>query len=253
MSQLGGYKTGGTIHIVVNNQVGFTTDYLDARSSTYCTDVAKITRSPVFHVNGDDAEAIIFTVKLALEFRQHFHSDIFIDILSYRKYGHNEGDEPRFTQPLLYKAIAVHPNPRDIYSEKLVMQSVFTEEEIKSCEREFDEFLESKFALIKDIKRLHIKQFLQEDWKGFIHPVTEDFFTIIKTGVNVKKLKDISDRINYLPPGVPFFNKTIKLVEDRNKMISEGKVDWAMAELLAYGSLITEGIPVRLSGQDSVR
>jgi 2-oxoglutarate dehydrogenase E1 component len=253
MSELEGYKTGGTIHIIINNQVGFTTNYLEGRSSTYCTDIAKVTKAPVFHINGDDVEAIVFTIKMAIEYRMEFQSDVFIDILSYRKYGHNEGDEPRFTQPLLYKAIAIHPNPRDIYSQKLVSQSIFTEAEIIANEKEFDDFLESKFALIKDIKRLHIKQFLQEDWKGYIHPATEDFFTEIKTGVAIKKLKDLGARINYLPHGVPFFNKTIKLVDERNKMISEGKVDWAMAELLAYGSLITQGIPVRLSGQDSVR
>ncbi|MFW6277261.1 MAG: thiamine pyrophosphate-dependent enzyme, partial [Prolixibacteraceae bacterium] len=119
MSQVNANRTGGTIHLVINNQVGFTTSYLDARSSTYCTDVAKVTRSPVFHVNGDDVEALIYTIKLAMEFRQKFQSDIYIDILCYRKYGHNEGDEPRFTQPLLYKAISKHPNPRDIYIEKL--------------------------------------------------------------------------------------------------------------------------------------
>ena len=116
MSQLPGYKTGGTIHLVINNQVGFTTPYIEARSSTYCTDVAKVTRSPVFHVNGDDVEALVWTIKLAMEFRQKFHSDVFIDILCYRKYGHNEGDEPRFTQPMLYKAISKHKNPRDIYA-----------------------------------------------------------------------------------------------------------------------------------------
>jgi len=120
MSQLDGYKTGGTVHLVINNQVGFTTNYLDARSSTYCTDVAKTVLSPVFHVNGDDVEALVFTVKLAMEFRQKFHRDVFIDVLCYRKYGHNEGDEPRFTQPLLYKAIAAHPNPREIYVQQLV-------------------------------------------------------------------------------------------------------------------------------------
>ena len=170
MSDLEGYKTGGTIHIIINNQVGFTTNYLEGRSSTYCTDIAKVTKAPVFHINGDDVEAIVFIIKMAIEYRMEFHSDVFIDILSYRKYGHNEGDEPRFTQPLLYKAIAIHPNPRDIYSQKLISQAIFTEDELRASEKEFDDFLESKFALIKNIKRLHIKQFLQEEWKDFIHP-----------------------------------------------------------------------------------
>ena len=145
MSQLPGYKTGGTIHLIINNQVGFTTNYLEARSSTYCTDVAKVTRSPVFHVNGDDVESIIFTVKLAMEFRQKFHSDVFIDILCYRKYGHNEGDEPRFTQPLLYKAIEKHQNPRDIYAEKLASLEVMTLAETSKLNQEFDQHLEVKY------------------------------------------------------------------------------------------------------------
>ena len=253
MSELDGYRTGGTIHIVINNQVGFTTNYLEGRSSTYCTDIAKVTKSPVFHVNGDDVEALVFTARMAIEYRQEFQSDVFIDILSYRKYGHNEGDEPRFTQPLLYKAIAEHPNPRDIYCDKLAGQGVYTADEMKQLDRDFDNFLESKFSLINSIKRLHIKQFLEEDWKGFVHPTTEDFFTLVKSGVTVKKLKEIAGKINTLPTDLSFFNKTIKLVQDRNKMVAEGRVDWAMAELLAYGSLVTEGIPVRLSGQDSVR
>ncbi len=143
MSQLPGYKTGGTIHLVINNQVGFTTNYLEARSSTYCTDVAKVTRSPVFHVNGDDVEAIVYTVKLAMEFRQKFHADVFIDILCYRKYGHNEGDEPRFTQPLLYKAIEKHRNPRDIYADKLAEMGVLTLDEASTLNQEFDKHLVS--------------------------------------------------------------------------------------------------------------
>ena len=253
MSELPGYRAGGTVHIIINNQVGFTTNYLEGRSSTYCTDIAKVTKCPVFHINGDDVEALVFATRMAIEYRQEFQSDVFIDILSYRKYGHNEGDEPRFTQPLLYKAIATHPNPRDIYSQKLTEQGVFTAEETKLLDREFDDFLESKFALIKNIKRLHIKQYLEEDWKGFIHPVTADFFQPLKTGVPVKKLLEIAGKINTLPSDLQFFNKTIKLVEERAKMIENGKVDWAMAELLAYGSLVAEGMPVRLSGQDSVR
>src|SRR6056297_105280 len=124
MSELNGYKTGGTIHIVINNQVGFTTSYLDGRSSTYCTDVGKVTKAPIFHVNGDDAEALVHVVRLAVDYRQTFHTDVFIDILAYRKYGHNEGDEPRFTQPILYKAIAKHPNPRDIYKKQLAEKNV---------------------------------------------------------------------------------------------------------------------------------
>ena len=146
MSQLNGYRTGGTIHLVVNNQVGFTTSYLDARSSTYSTGVAKVTRSPVFHVNGDDVEAMVYTIQLAMEFRQKFHTDVFIDILCYRKYGHNEGDEPRFTQPLLYKMIEKHPNPRDIYAEKLEKLGIMSAKESQEKVRSFDQFLEEKYT-----------------------------------------------------------------------------------------------------------
>ncbi|MFW6370009.1 MAG: thiamine pyrophosphate-dependent enzyme, partial [Bacteroidota bacterium] len=153
MSQLEGYRTGGTIHLIINNQVGFTTSYLDARSSTYCTDVAKVTRSPVFHVNGDDVEALVYTIQLAMEFRQKFDTDVFIDILCYRKYGHNEGDEPRFTQPVLYKAIAKHPNPRDIYAEKLEKMGIMSREEMRKMIKDFDGFLEEKFEESEKIER----------------------------------------------------------------------------------------------------
>ena len=137
MAQLKGYKNGGTIHIVINNQVGFTTNYLDARSSTYCTDIAKVTLCPVFHVNGDDIEAVAHTLKIASEYRQKFNKDVFIDLLCYRKYGHNEGDEPRFTQPKLYDIISKHPNPREIYKSKLINEKVLDISEIDAADQEF--------------------------------------------------------------------------------------------------------------------
>ena len=252
MAQLDGYKTGGTIHIVVNNQVGFTTDYLDARSSTYCTDVAKITRSPVFHVNGDDAEAIIFTVKLALEFRQRFHSDIFIDILSYRKYGHNEGDEPRFTQPLLYKAIAQHPNPRDIYAKKLIESGLMTQQEADQEIEAFNNTLEEKYEESKKIKKVKIKNFLVKEYKPYRLPKSSEVDKT-QTTVSASKLIELANRVNTLPADKKFFDKIIKLLDNRKQLIEENKVDWALAEQLAFGTLLTEGIPVRLSGQDSQR
>ncbi|MEI6677192.1 MAG: 2-oxoglutarate dehydrogenase E1 component [Mariniphaga sp.] len=252
MSLLPGYKTGGTIHIVVNNQIGFTTDYLDARSSTYCTDVAKITRSPVFHVNGDDAEAIIFTVKLALEFRQHFHSDVFIDILSYRKYGHNEGDEPRFTQPILYKAIAQHPNPRDIYASKLIETGIMTQQEVTEEITAFDQHLEEKFEISKSIEKVKIKSFLVDEYKQYRFPEPTEINST-PTAVSVIKLKELGNQINTLPPEKKFFGKIVKVLDDRRQLIADNKVDWALAEQLAFATLLTEGIPVRLSGQDSER
>ena len=252
MSLLSGYKTGGTIHIVVNNQIGFTTDYLDARSSTYCTDVAKITRSPVFHVNGDDAEAIIFTVKLALEFRQHFHCDVFIDILSYRKYGHNEGDEPRFTQPFLYKAIAQHPNPRDVYANKLIASGVMTQKEILEDIEAFNQHLEEKYEISKSIEKVKIRSFLVEEYKSYRFPEpAEQNFT--PTGVSENKLKELAIQINTLPDETNFFGKIVKLLSDRRQLIEDNKVDWALAEQLAFATLLSEGIPVRLSGQDCER
>jgi len=253
MSQLDGYKTGGTIHLVINNQVGFTTSYLEARSSTYCTDVAKVTRSPVFHVNGDDVEAIIYTVKLAMEFRQKFNSDVFIDILCYRKYGHNEGDEPRFTQPVLYKIIEKHPNPRDIYSEKLNSLGVMSLEESKKEVKEFDQFLESKYNESEKIEKVKIRKFLINEYKPFSLPKKESFDINIKTGVSVKTLNEIADKINYLPNDLAFFKKVDRIISDRKMMMKDGRLDWAMAELLAYGTLVNEGHPVRLSGQDSER
>ncbi|MGQ8335391.1 2-oxoglutarate dehydrogenase E1 component [Sunxiuqinia sp. A32] len=253
MSQLNGYKTGGTIHLVINNQVGFTTNYLDARSSTYCTDVAKVTRSPVFHVNGDDVEAMIYTIELAMEFRQKFHSDVFIDILCYRKYGHNEGDEPRFTQPLLYKSISSHKNPRDIYAEKLVEKGIFSKVDTKSEIKTFDEFLSSKYKESEKIEKLKIKKFLIEEYKDFQVAQKTDFSKSIKTGVVREKLIEIAAKINYVPEDQKFFNKINRIISDRRMMILDDRLDWAMAELLAYGTLLEEGHPVRISGQDSER
>jgi 2-oxoglutarate dehydrogenase E1 component len=253
MSQLEGYKTGGTIHIVINNQVGFTTNYLDARSSTYCTDIGKVTLSPVFHVNGDDPEALIHTIKIAVEYRQKFHTDVFIDLLCYRRYGHNEGDEPRFTQPTLYEIIANHPNVRDLYSAMLTEQGIVSSDEVKQLEQEFDKQLENKLQEAKAKKGVKVQRFMAESWVGLRYSKEEDFHKSPNTGVNKDKLVEIAKRINSLPSDKPFFKKLAKLVEDRNEMVNNNRVDWAMAELLAYGSLLTEGHPVRLSGQDSER
>lgn len=253
MSHLKGYKTGGTIHLVINNQVGFTTNYLDARSSTYCTDVAKVTRCPVFHVNGDDVEALIYTIKLAMEFRQKFNSDVFVDILCYRKYGHNEGDEPRFTQPLLYKAIASHKNPRDIYGEKLVELGILTAEQMNQEILDFDNLLEEKYHESEKIEKLKIKKFLVNEYADYYKPAKVDFSQRIDTRVPKDKLIELADRINSIPDDKVFFNKVNRIVSDRKMMISDNKLDWAMAELLAYASLLNDGYPVRLSGQDCER
>lgn len=253
MAKLPGYMTGGTIHVVVNNQVGFTTNYLEARSSTYCTDVGKVTNCPVFHVNGDDAEAIVYVFELAMEYRQKFQSDVFIDILSYRKYGHNEGDEPRFTQPTLYKIIASHPNPRDIYGQQLINQGVLSEEEIRQLNVEFESYLEEEFKASELIKKMSIGPFLPDLWKGYKYAVKGDFEVTYPTGVAKYVLHKLFERINTLPSDMQFFSKVYKILEDRKKLVDSNKVDWAIAELLAYATLVDDGHPVRLSGQDSER
>ena len=253
MSKLAGYKTGGTLHLVINNQVGFTTNYLDARSSTYSTDVAKVTLSPVFHVNGDDVEAVLYTVQLALEYREKFHTDVFIDLLCYRKYGHNEGDEPRFTQPILYKAIASHPTVRDIYAKHLIETNVLGQEEVYDVQRKFNERLEENLTEAVQNETVEVKHFLQEKWSKFRYSKPEDFDSSIETGVDKQTLLTLSEKINYLPEDKKFFSKIEKIVQERKNFISEGRVDWALAELLAYASLVNEQHPVRISGQDSER
>lgn len=253
MSELNGYKTGGTIHIVINNQVGFTTNYLDARSSTYCTDIGKVIKAPIFHINGDDVEALVHTVRLAMEYRQKFYTDVFIDILSYRKHGHNEGDEPRYTQPTLYKAIAKHPNPLDIYAQQLMTEGILDEKEIKKQEIDFDAFLDDKLEISKGIGKVQIQQFLRDNWKGFKYTESTDFGKHFPDDVTSELLVFIGEKICYLPENEKFIKKTIRLVEERKKMLTNNKLDWAMGELLAYGTLVYEGHPVRISGQDSVR
>jgi 2-oxoglutarate dehydrogenase E1 component len=253
MSLLKGYRTGGTIHLVVNNQIGFTTNYVDARSSTYCTDVAKVTLSPVFHVNADDVEAVAYTVQLALEYREKFHRDVFIDILGYRKYGHNEGDEPRFTQPLLYKAIAEHPDARKIYSDKLLSLGEVEATLAKEMEVEFKAMLQRSLDTAKQVKKKKVNTALEGSWKGLRGSNHEDFKSSPVTGVDRKTVIGIAKKITELPADKKFFTKTVRLFEDRKKMIDAGRFDWAMGELLAYGTLLYEGFPVRVSGQDVER
>jgi 2-oxoglutarate dehydrogenase E1 component len=254
MERLEGYRTGGTLHIVINNQVGFTTNYLDARSSTYCTDIAKTILAPVLHVNGDDVEAVIHATHFAMEYRQRYHRDIFIDLLCYRKYGHNEGDEPRFTQPVLYKAISKHPNPKEIYSQRLQEQGVIDKAFIKELEQEFKDVLEMRFDESKKIERNTITQFMKEEWQNYRTADEKDFEKEIDTTFDIQRLKGIAKTITTLPEDKKFFTKIKKLMADRWAMVDErNALDWGMAELLAYGSLISDGFNVRLSGEDSER
>ena len=253
MAQLDGYRAGGSVHIVINNQVGFTTNYLDARSSTYCTDIAKTTLAPVFHVNGDDVEAVVQAMTIALEYRQTFNRDVFVDLLCYRKYGHNEGDEPKFTQPKLYKAISKHPNPRDIYLDKLIGDKVISEEEGKALKEKFHEVLEDDFGASKQIEKATVKHFLNRTWEDFIYAKEGDVFKSINTKVAKKKLTELGDKLSTLPEGKKYFRKIVKLMKDRKAMIQEDRLDWGSSEMLAYATLLDEGHPVRISGQDVER
>ncbi len=254
MSQLNGYKTGGTIHIVVNNQIGFTTNYLDARSSTYCTDVAKVTLSPVLHVNADDVEAVCHAVEIALKFRMKFKRDVFIDLLGYRKYGHNEGDEPRFTQPNLYKAIAKHKNLKDIYAAQLIYEGTIDNEYLKSITAEYKSMLEEEFEKSKLESTSKLKEFMESTWKGFVRQRLEAMLQPVDTTYPAKDLKNIAKIVSTVPDGVKFVRKAERILQGRAKMVFENDaLDWGMAETLAYGSLLEEGFNVRISGQDVER
>lgn len=254
MAGLDGYKTGGTIHLVVNNQVGFTTNYLDARTSTYCTDIAKVTLSPVLHVNADDVEAVVHAMLFALDYRMKFGGDVFIDLLGYRKYGHNEGDEPRFTQPKLYKIIAKHKNPRDIYAAELLSSGVIQEGFVKELEQQYKAVLEENLEASRKKDLTIITPFMQNEWEGFSQATEEQMLQKVNTAFSKEMLDEIAEVITQLPTDKKFINKIQKLINDRKAMYFENdKLDWAMGELLAYGSLLTEGYNVRLSGQDVER
>jgi len=253
MAQLDGYKTNGTIHIVVNNQIGFTTNYLDARSSTYCTDVAKVTLSPVLHVNADDAEAVVHSMIFALDFRMQFKRDVFIDLLGYRKYGHNEGDEPRFTQPKLYKAIASHNNPRDIYAQKLMEEGIIDSNYVSKLEQDYKASLETELKSSRKENKTVITPFMQEAWKNFPRAKANKMLVTIDTTYSKEKLSSITKIIASLPKDKKFIRKISRLIEARQQMFDNNKLDWSMAEHLAYGSLLEEGFNIRISGQDVER
>jgi len=253
MAGLKGYRTGGTIHIIVNNQIGFTTNYLDARTSTYCTDVGKVTQSLIFHVNADDPEAVVQVMNIALTYRQTFHRDVFIDLLGYRKYGHNEGDEPKFTQPKLYKAIASHPSPYAMYLSHLISVGTITSEEGAALKQIQMDQMEEGFAIAKGKETNQVKDFLSGIWADYRRATAEDLTTSQDTSFPEKKIRDLGNKISMLPEGKKFFRKVDKLLKDRKKMLDADRLDWGMGELLAYASLLVEGYPVRISGQDVER
>lgn len=254
MAGLDGYRTNGTVHIVVNNQIGFTTNYLDGRTSTYCTDVGKVTLCPVMHINADDVEAVVHASLFALEYRMRFKTDVFLDLLGYRKYGHNEGDEPRFTQPLLYKAIAKHNNPRDIYAARLIEQGVIDAEYVAKLESDYKSSLEEELIDSRKVEKTIITPFMADEWSGFKRVREWEMLDQVQTAFDEKDLTRIAKAITELPSDKKFIRKIERLIGDRKKMFFETKrLDWAMGELLAYGSLLDEGFNVRISGQDVER
>ncbi|MFO7525439.1 MAG: multifunctional oxoglutarate decarboxylase/oxoglutarate dehydrogenase thiamine pyrophosphate-binding subunit/dihydrolipoyllysine-residue succinyltransferase subunit [Ignavibacteriaceae bacterium] len=250
LSQLKGYRTGGTIHIIVNNQIGFTTTPEDARSSTYATDVARMIQAPIFHVNGDDPEAALLVTKIAFEYKQIFKKDVVIDLFGYRKYGHNEGDEPGFTQPLLYDKIKTHTSVKNIYSKKLINAEVITENELVQFHKEFEDTLIDSFEKI----RRKSATFSSDIPLAVSKKKSDDKKSEVDTFISEEVLKKIVYGITTYPESFKGHPKLHKFLEKRKKIIDGSEqADWALAESLAFGSLLLEGTPVRLSGQDSVR
>lgn len=254
MSGLPGYTTGGTIHFVINNQVGFTTDYDDARTSIYCTDIAKIVDAPVLHVNGDDAEAVNFAANLAVEYRQKFGKDIFIDLLCYRRHGHNESDEPKFTQPKLYNIIAKHPNPREVYVKKLIERGDVDAALADEMDKSFRKQLQDRLNEVKQKPLPYKPQKIEEEWEKLRRATPDDFEQSPETGIKQEAIDKIGKALITIPEGFKPIKQIEKLLKDRQSAFFDEKIlGWAEAELLAYGSLLLEGVPVRMSGQDVKR
>ena len=254
MSNLKAYNTGGTIHFVINNQVGFTTDYDDARSSIYCTDAAKIIDAPVLHVNGDDPEAVVFCMKLAVEYRQKFNNDIFIDLLCYRRHGHNESDEPKFTQPQLYAKISKHANPREVYNKRLIEKGEVDADLARKMDEEFKKLLQDRLEMAKQKPLPYQFQELEKVWHSLRRSKPEDFDQSPETGVRGEELEKVARALTKVPEGFKPIKQIEKALKQRNEMFFKTReLNWAAAELLAYGSLLLEGNAVRLVGQDVER
>jgi 2-oxoglutarate dehydrogenase E1 component len=253
MSGLKGYNVGGAIHFVINNQIGFTTDFDDARSSIYSTSVARVLETPVLHVNGDDAEAVVYAVELAAEFRAKFHKDIFVDMVCYRKHGHNESDEPRFTQPKFYSLISKHANPREVYKDKLIEGKQIEAQLAVQMEEQFKNLLQDRFNMVKQKPLPYLYQKPEEQWKSFRRSTPKDFDYSPKTAVTRDVLEKSLKALTTLPADFKPIQKIEKLIEERAKRWQDDQFDWALAENMAYGSLLQEGISVRMSGQDCIR
>ncbi len=254
MSQLDGYYTGGTIHFVINNQIGFTTDFDDARSSTYCTAAASLVQAPVFHINGDDPEAVVYAVELATEYRQLFNNDVFIDMVCYRKHGHNEGDDPKFTQPQMYDFIKSHSDPREIYSKKLIENGALGEGAVEKLETEFWANLQARLELVKQKPLPYEYQAPEQAWRKLKKGKdAKDFEASPETGIAKRSINKIIKHLMTIPEELNPFGKVMRLLKGKQKLLDENKLDWAMAELLAYGSILLEKKDVRISGQDVKR
>jgi len=253
LSQLTGYRTGGTIHFIVNNQIGFTTSPSFSRSSPYPSDVAKMIQAPIFHVNGDDPEAVVHVARIATEFRQEFKHDVVIDMFCYRRYGHNESDEPSFTQPIMYRAIAEHKSTREVYAERLIEEGLYTSESANKVVSDFREHLDRAFNQAGDYKP-DKADWLGGKWKGLSSLQEEEEFKYYDTAVAMETLQEIGHAITAAPDDFVVHRKLLRQLKNKRKLIEDGSgIDWATAEALAFGALLTEGTPVRLSGQDSGR
>ncbi|MEO7765817.1 MAG: 2-oxoglutarate dehydrogenase E1 component, partial [Ferruginibacter sp.] len=255
MSNLKGYYTGGTIHFVINNQIGFTTDFDDARSTDYCTSIASMIKAPVLHVNGDDPETVVKAVEIATQYRQKFNSDIFIDMVCYRRHGHNEGDEPKFTQPQLYSLIDKHPNPREVYTQFLIENG---EPEARDLAKEMEkQFLGELQERLDEVKQHPLPYTFQKPelwWKSLRRASAGDFERSPVTAISEKDFTHLFYGLMKWPENFKPLRKVEKLLQDKIKLYTdEQKVDWATGELMAYGSLLTEGKDVRMSGQDVKR
>jgi len=251
MSQLEGYYTGGTLHFVINNQVGFTTNYEEARSSTYCTGAANVVQAPVFHVNGDDPEAVLFATEFALEYRQKFNNDVFIDMVCYRRHGHNEGDDPKFTQPEMYDLINKHKNPREVYSQQLIEKGEVEKQLAESLEESFWQELQNRLDSVKQKPLPYTYQEPEQAWRKLKKTNNpNDFIESPKTGVDKKVVDKILNHLMTLPDKFTPLSKIKRLQKGKQKLIDANQLDWALAELIAYGSILLEGKDVRMSGQD---
>lgn len=255
MAKLKGYQVGGVIHFVINNQIGFTTDYDDARSSIYCTDLAKIIDSPVLHVNGDDPEAVYYASQFALEYRQKFKKDVFIDLLCYRRHGHNESDEPKFTQPNLYNLISKHPSPRDVYFKKIIEKDSKIDKGLADkLNKEFKSLLQERLNEVKQKPLPYKPQKKDEEWNFLRNSNKKDFISSPKTSISEKTINKIGKSLIAIPEGFKPLKQIIRLLKDRESNFFDKKLlNWADAELLAYGSLLLDNKNVRISGQDVIR